>query len=344
MNKRTKKTVANIIIILLIIGGIAWIGSNFIHLGGEFTDNAQVEQNIVNINARVQGFADKIFVEEYSHVSKGDTLMLIDSSEYQLHVAQAEAGLKNALANRSAGDKGVSGAANNISVTEAGIAEINVLLKNAETDYLRYKKLYEQESVTQQQYDVARTNYESLKAKLETIKRQKVGSGINRDESVIRIEQQDAAIEVARAALNLAQLNLSYCTIIAPCDGYTARKLVQEGELVQPGMRLFSIVDEDSRWVIANFRETQLRDVKIGSKVEIKIDAMPGEKFNGEVSNISTATGAQYSPVAPDNSTGSYVKVEQRVPVKIVFTGDNDTTLLRRLTAGMNVECKVLKQ
>jgi membrane fusion protein (multidrug efflux system) len=171
-----------------------------------------------------------------------------------------------------------------------------------------------------------------------------VGSGINRDESVIRIEQQDAAIEVARAALNLAQLNLSYCTIIAPCDGYTARKLVQEGELVQPGMRLFSIVDEDSRWVIANFRETQLRDVKIGSKVEIKIDAMPGEKFNGEVSNISTATGAQYSPVAPDNSTGSYVKVEQRVPVKIVFTGDNDTTLLRRLTAGMNVECKVLKQ
>jgi membrane fusion protein (multidrug efflux system) len=344
MNKRAKKTVANIIIILLIIGGIAWIGSNFIHLGGEFTDNAQVEQNIVNINARVQGFADKIFVEEYSHVSKGDTLMLIDSSEYQLHVAQAEAGLKNALANRSAGDKGVSGAANNISVTEAGIAEINVLLKNAETDYLRYKKLYEQESVTQQQYDVARTNYESLKAKLETIKRQKVGSGINRDESVIRIEQQDAAIEVARAALNLAQLNLSYCTIIAPCDGYTARKLVQEGELVQPGMRLFSIVDEDSRWVIANFRETQLRDVKIGSKVEIKIDAMPGEKFNGEVSNISTATGAQYSPVAPDNSTGSYVKVEQRVPVKIVFTGDNDTTLLRRLTAGMNVECKVLKQ
>jgi membrane fusion protein (multidrug efflux system) len=343
MNKRTKKTVANIVIIILILCGIAWICRGFIHIGCEYTDNAQVEQNLVNVNSRVQGFIDKIYVEEYSHVNKGDTLMTIDDSEFRLHVAQAEAGLKNAIAAKAASEKGVSSAANTVAVNDAGITEVEVLLKNAETEYNRYKALYEQDAVTKQQYDAVRTNYESLKAKMETIRRQRVGSGINKDERTIRIEQQDAAIEVAEATLNLAKLNLGYCTIIAPCNGYTSRKIVQEGELVQPGMRLFSIVDEDNCWVIANFRETQHKNIALGSKVEISVDAIPGVTFNGVVSNISTATGAQYSPVAPDNSTGSYVKVEQRIPVKIAFTSDNDSTNMRRLSAGMNVECKVLK-
>jgi membrane fusion protein (multidrug efflux system) len=344
MDKRTKKTVANIIIIALILGGMAWIGSNFIHIGCEFTDNAQINQNLVNVNSRVQGFIEHIYVEEYSHVGKGDTLMTIEDSEYRLHVAQAEAGLQNALAAKAAGVKGVTNAANSVAVTEAGMSELEVLLKNAETDYLRYKALYEQDAVTKQQYDAMRTQYESLKAKMETIKRQRVGSKINKDEHTIRIEQQDAAIEVAKAALNLAELNLGYCTIIAPCDGYTSRKLVQQGELVQPGMRLFTIVDEDSRWVVANFRETQMKNIELGDKVKIEVDAFPGKTFEGIVSHISTATGAKYSPVAPDNSTGSYVKVEQRVPVKITFTTDNEADAVNRLAAGMNVECKVLRK
>lgn len=343
MDKRTKKTAANIVIIALIIVGIVWIASNFIHLGGEYTDNAQVEQNLVNLNARVQGFVERIYVNEYTHVNKGDTLLVIEDSEYRLHVAQAEAGLQNALSAQAAGEKGVSNAANNVAVTDAGMNEVKVLLKNAETDYQRYQKLYEQEAVTQQQYDAVRTQYESLKAKLETLQRQRVGSNLNRDEHTIRMEQLAAAVEVARASLHLAQLNLGYCTVIAPCSGTTSRKLVQQGELVQPGMRLFTIVDEQERWVVANFRETQLKNVAPGSAVKITVDALPGKAFRGEVSNISTATGAQYSPVAPDNSTGSYVKVEQRIPVKIVFTSDNDADRLKQLSAGMNVECKVSK-
>lgn len=343
MNKRTKKTIANVVIITLMACGIGWIASIFIHVGGEYTDNAQVEQDIVNVHSRIQGFIGRIYVDEYQHVNKGDTLMTIEDSEFRLHLAQAEAGLQNTLAGKAATEKGVIGMTNNISVTEASIDEVNVLLKNAETDFLRYRKLYEQESVTRQQYDDVRTRYESLKAKVETMRRQRTGTGIARDEHTIRLSQQEAAIEVARAALDLARLNLGYCTVLAPCDGYTSRKTVQEGELVQPGMRLVSIVDEQKRWIIANFRETQRGGIAVGSRVEITVDAFRGNIFEGRVESISTATGARYSPVAPDNSTGNFVKVEQRIPVKIVFTENNDHELLEQLTAGMNVECKVMK-
>ncbi len=343
MNKRTKKTLANIVICALILCGIVWIAGNFVHLGGEYTDNAQVEQNIVNVNSRVEGFVEKIHAGEYCRVKRGDTLLVIEDSEFRLRLAQAEAGLENALAGRAASEKGVSGAANSIAVTEAGIDEVNVLLANAEADYARYKALYEKSAVTKRQFDAVRTQYESLRARLETMKRQRTGTGLARDEHSLRLGQQDASVEVARAAINLARLNLGYCTVTAPCDGSTSRKLVQEGELVQPGTRLFSIVDEDSRWIVANFRETQMVGIKKGSRVEITVDAVKGEKFRGVVESVSTATGAQYSPVAPDNSTGNFVKVEQRVPVKIAFTRDNDPELLSRLTAGMNAECKVLK-
>ena len=343
MNKRTKKTIANVVIITLMACGIGWIASIFIHVGGEYTDNAQVEQDIVNVHSRIQGFIGRIYVDEYQHVNKGDTLMTIEDSEFRLHLAQAEAGLQNTLAGKAATEKGVIGMTNNISVTEASTDEVNVLLKNAETDFLRYRKLYEQESVTRQQYDDVRTRYESLKAKVETMRRQRTGTGIARDEHTIRLSQQEAAIEVARAALDLARLNLGYCTVLAPCDGYTSRKMVQEGELVQPGMRLVSIVDEQKRWIIANFRETQRGGIAVGSRVKITVDAFRGNIFEGRVESISTATGARYSPVAPDNSTGNFVKVEQRIPVKIVFTKNNDHELLEQLTAGMNVECKVMK-
>jgi len=343
MNKRKKKTIANVVIVAMILCGAAWIASIFIHVGGEFTNNAQVEQDIVHVTARVQGFIKRLYVDEYQHVNKGDTLLTIEDSEFRLHLAQAEAALANARAGKSATEKGVQNVANQMEVTDASMAEIQVLLNNAETDYQRYMKLYEQDAVTKQQFDAIKTQYESLKAKMETMRRQKTGTGIAREETSRRVDQQQAGIEVAEAALHLAQLNLSYCTVIAPCSGYTARKLVQEGELAMPGMRLFSIVNEDERWVIANFRETQRSGIQIGSKVEMEADAFRGKKLEGKVVSISTATGAQYSAVAPDNSTGNFVKVEQRIPVKILFTENNDETLLKQLSAGMNVECIVKK-
>lgn len=326
----------NAAIVLLLVAGVAWIASIFVHVDGKFTDNAQVAQNLVDVNARVQGFVEKVYVNEYQQVRKGDTLLVIDDVEFRLHLAQAEAAVASAKAGQAATAKGISTIRNNAQVTDAGIAEVEILLRNAEADYNRYQALFEQNAVTKQQLDAVATQYESLKAKVQTMRQQRQSALLAGDEQTERVSQSTAGIDVAEAALNLARLNLSYCTVLAPCDGYTSRKLVQAGELVMPGRRLFTIVDDSDRWITANYRETQCGAMTAGDKAKIKIDAFPGEVFEGEIECLSMATGAMFSPMAPDNSTGNFVKVEQRIPVKIRFTNNNDAEKIKRLSAGMN--------
>ncbi|MDE6081661.1 MAG: HlyD family secretion protein, partial [Muribaculaceae bacterium] len=155
-----------------------------------------------------------------------------------------------------------------------------------------------------------------------------------------RISQSDAGIELAKAMLETAELNLSYTVILAPCDGYASRKEIQIGQLVQPGQTLLDVVDSSDVWVTANYKETQLSHIQPGSSVEIEVDAIPGVVFHGEVEAISSATGASLSLLPQDNSAGNFVKVRQRVPVRIKFV-DNPADDMARLRAGMNVECKV---
>jgi len=342
MNKKRKKLVANIIIIAFILCGILWIASLFIHIGGEYTNNAQIRQNIVPVSARVQGFIQEIRFDEFQPVQQGDTLVIIEDSEYRLRLAQAKADYQNALVGKTAMETGISTIQNNLSVTDAGMQEVEILMKNAEADYNRFKVLLENKAVTQQQFDGIRTNYESLKAKLETMKRQKQSTHLAKTEQTQRLEQHELRIEVAKAALDLAELNLSYTVVLAPCKGTMSRKNIQVGELMMPGKQLFSVIESNDKWVIANYRETQRENIHIGDKVEIEVDAFPGVTFEGQVEAISNATGAQYSHIAPDNSAGNFVKVEQRIPVKIIFTDNNDPELLEQIGAGMNVECKVL--
>ena len=148
-------------------------------------------------------------------------------------------------------------------------------------------------------------------------------------------------IGLAKALLETAELNLSYTVITAPCDGYTSRKEVQVGQLVQPGQTLLDIVDSQDMWVTANYKETQLRHIMPGSDVDIRVDAVPGIIFDGKVKSISTATGASLSLMPQDNSAGNFVKVRQRVPVRIEFSPDNSAEEMAKLRAGMNVECSV---
>lgn len=342
MDKKRKKIVANIIIIAFILCGILWIASLFIHIGGEYTNNAQIRQNIVPVSARVQGFIQEIRFDEFQPVQQGDTLVIIEDSEYRLRLAQAKADYQNALVGKTAMETGISTIQNNLSVTDAGMQEVEILMKNAEADYNRFKVLLENKAVTQQQFDGIRTNYESLKAKLETMKRQKQSTHLAKTEQTQRLGQHELRIEVAKAALDLAELNLSYTVVLAPCKGTMSRKNIQVGELMMPGKQLFSVIESNDKWVIANYRETQRENIHIGDKVEIEVDAFPGVTFEGQVEAISNATGAQYSHIAPDNSAGNFVKVEQRIPVKIIFTDNNDPELLEQIGAGMNVECKVL--
>lgn len=336
-----KNTIANIAVIILLAIAAFWFGSLFIHPGVEYTDNAQIRKDIVPVSSRVQGFVKEVRFVEFQKVCKGDTLVIIEDAEFQLRLAQAEANLQNALTGESAAGAGIATTSNNLLVTDAGIAEIKIQLANAESEYKRFAKLLENGAVTQQQYDGVKTHYEALKAKVTTMERQKNTTSLVRDEQKLRKQQSQTGVDVCKAALDLAKLNLSYTVITAPCNGTTSAKNINEGELLMPGMRLLTIVDDSQIWVIANFRESQIEGIHIGSKVDIEVDAFKGEKLIGEVVAIADATGAQYSHAAPDNATGNFVKIEQRIPVKIAFTDDNDPVLMSRLSSGMNVECKV---
>ena len=342
MNHRTKKILSYIATIVVITAAAVWISSKFVHFGNvEFTDNAQIRQQIVPINSRVQGYINRICFNEYEQVKKGDTLVIIDDADMRLRVAQARADYQNALAGRDVADHTVGVASANVAVTESSIAEAKALMDLAATDFERYKKLLEQDAVTRQQYDVAKTDLEAKKARFEMVSRQRSATSTVVEESRKRIAQNDAGIELAKALLETAELNLSYCVILAPCDGYTSRKEIQVGQLVQPGQTLLDVIDSDDIWVTANYKETQLKHIAPGNDVEIKVDAIPGVVFNGKVRSVSKATGASLSILPQDNSAGNFVKVRQRVPVRIEFSDNNSVSEMQKLRAGMNVECEV---
>lgn len=337
-----KKAIPNFFILIILVAGIAWVCGRFLRISSdEYTDNAQVKQHLTPVNTRVQGFIKKIYFEEYQKVKKGDTLVVIEDIEYRLKVAQAEADYHNALVGKNAMYTTINTTQNNILVTDAAIDEQRIRLENAETDYKRYQELVKEEAVTPQQFDRVRTDYAATKARYEQLIRQKQSTSLVKQEQTQRLEQNEAAIKLAEAALELAKLNLSYTVILATTDGVTGRKEIHEGELVQQGQTLVTLVDGTEKWVIANYKETQTTNMYIGQKVKINVDAIPGVRFEGKISSISDATGSAYSIIPQDNSAGNFVKVEQRIPIRIEFTSENKKENLERLRAGMNVECTV---
>lgn len=331
----------NILILCFLVGGLVYVYSRFIHLGNvEYTDNAQVRQHITPVNTRVQGFIKKICFEEFQPVKKGDTLLIIEDAEFKLRVAQAEADLSNALAGRSVTTAGIETTQSNIGVSDASIEEVKVTMENARRELQRYEKLLKEDAVTRQQYDNIKTAYEAAKARYQQASRAKRSTSLVKNEQTHRLGQNEAAVKLAKANLDLARLNLSYTVITATCDGITGRKNIHEGQLVQPGQAMVDIVDGTDLWVVANYRETQLPNIHEGAEVTMTADAVPGVKYKGVVESISDATGAAFSLIPQDNATGNFVKVEQRIPVRIQLKG-NSKADMKKLRAGFNVECKV---
>ena len=316
--------------------------NHFVHFGdGEFTDNATVQQHITPVNTRVGGFIKEIRFSEYQPVHKGDTLVIIEDSEFRLQLAQAEANLQREMAGGEATTSGIGVTRQNMSVSDAGIDEARVRLDNARQDDLRYAQLLKADAVTQQQYDQIHTNYLAAKARYEQVVRSRATLNRTEQEQEHRLSQNKAAIEVAQAQINLARLNLSYTVITATADGVVGKKNIHVGQLVQPGQAMVDIVDNSELWVVANYRETQLPGISLGAKVSIKADAVPDVVFEGTVERISDATGSAFSVIPQDNATGNFVKVEQRIPVRIHLKGDKAN--IAKLRAGMNVECTVNK-
>lgn len=307
----------------------------------EYTDNATVQQHITPVNARVGGFIKEIRFNEYQPVHKGDTLVVIEDSEYRLQLAQAEANLQRELAGGDVTSSTIGVTRQNMNVSDAGVDEASVRLENARIDDQRYAQLLKSDAVTQQQYDKVHTAYLEAQARYEQAVRSRGTLTKTETEQGHRLTQNQAAVKVARAQIQLAKLNLSYTVIIATADGVVGKKDIHVGQLVQPGQTMASIVDNSELWVVANYRETQLPNIHVGSKVDITVDAVPGVAFKGTVERISDATGSAYSMIPQDNATGNFVKVEQRIPVRIHL--DADKKAQSKLRAGMNVVCVINK-
>ena len=332
----------NTFVIVLLLSVVVYAFSHFVHLGRvEYTDDAQVQRHITPVNNRVQGFIREVRFEEYQRVHRGDTLVIIEDAEYVLRLAQAEASLAATRQGSDVISAGMTTTESRERSAVAGIEEARVNMENAKADYDRYTALLKKEAVTRQEYDNVRTRYEAAKARYDQAVAGRQSTSLVRTEQAQQLTLNGSSIEAAEAAVHLARLNLSYTVVLATADGVMGRKDIHEGELVQPGQQLARIVDDTDVWVIANYRETQLRHIKVGDRVTFKADAIPGRKYIGEVESFSPATGSAYSRVAADNATGNFVKVEQRVPIRIRLTADNDAADVALLLSGLNVETKV---
>ena len=331
----------NTVIVILLLAGVVYVVLQFTHFGNvEYTDNARVCQYIAPQNTRVQGFIREIRFQAYQHVNRGDTLVVIEDSEYRLRLAQARSDLARATQQQKASGSSISTTKSSMSVTEASIEEARVNMENLAREDGRYEALLKEKAVTQQQYDQIHTAYLSAKARYQQVMQTRTMQSNVVAEQSHHLSAAEAALQQAEAAVRLAELNLSYCYIIATHSGVVGSRDISVGQLVNPGQTLLSIVDENDIWVEANYRETQLPNIHEGAEVSIHVDAVPDHEYRGTVERLSDATGSAFSLIPIDNATGNFVKVEQRLTVRISLA-DNNAEALRMLKAGYSVECEV---
>lgn len=343
-NKKNKirAIISNIIVFLVIGFGLFWLIREYFHIGDKtYTEAAQVEEFINPINTRVSAYIKEIRFIEHQQVKKGDTLVVLDDRELLTQLGQAEAAYQNAMAQRSATSSSVNTVSNNVSVMESNIAGAKARLWNAEQNLNRYKNLLASEAVTRQQYDQIKTEYDAQKAAYETLVNQKQSANLSTTEVKSKLGINDAEIKRTKSALDMAKINLSYTVITAPYNGIMGRRTISEGQLIQPGQQVATIVLNGQKWVTANFLESQMPNVKIGKKIMMTADALGGQKFEGIVTAVSAATGSRYSSVPTDNSTGNFIKVQQRIPVRIEFTSSNKKEDIAKLSAGMNMNVNI---
>jgi membrane fusion protein (multidrug efflux system) len=309
------------------------------------TDNAQVDSHITFIAPRVEAFVSWVLVDDNQHVAAGDTLVLLDDRDLKVKLEQAEADLRAAEA--AVGSRGRAGQARaEFQATRAEAASVQAAVIAAEADYKkaaadlqRYRKLAAQKIVSAQQLDAAEAAFASAAANLEAARRQAAAAGSQVSASGAAVRGADARLAAAEAAVDNARLQLSYAYITAPTSGVVAKRNAETGALVQVGQSLMSLVADKDVWVTANLKETQLARVRVGNPAEFTVDAYPGRKFAGRVESLSPATGARFALLPPDNATGNFTKVVQRVPVKIAVVPSSDSTALLR--PGMSVDVTI---
>lgn len=335
------KKIATITAALFLLAGIIMIMMMYVDNGSESTDDAQIEQYISPINVKVPGYIKEIRFTEHQYVHKGDTLMIIDEREYAIALQQAEAALIDAKSGRKVIGNTVNTASTSAAVFESTIKEAELRVEKLQRDYDRYSRLLERKATTPVVVEQYRTELDMAKSRVNALKQQRDAAHSTVTEVSQRQENADAAIMRANAAVDMARLNLSYTIITAPADGFLGRRSIEEGQLVSPGQTITTLIPAGQKWVVANFKEKQMSRIRESQHAEIRIDAIPGRVFHGKVTAISSATGSKYSMVPTDNSAGNFVKIQQRVPVRIDFSDSIPAEDSRRMAAGMMCEVKV---
>ena len=353
--KKKKSNVFAIVLIALVSAG-AWFGISKYqyNLHHEDTDDAQIEANISPVIPRVAGFVKEVRVKDNQMVQKGDTLLILDDRDLAVKVQQAEASLATAEASLLAAQNTTNASKATITSTQSGIATADAQIDAAKVtlwrttqDFNRYDNLIKDHSITQQQFEQAVAAKQIAEKQLQILIQQK--NQVSKQTAAVTSQSNatSSQIDIAGAIIKQrlvdvadAKLNLSYAVVVAPATGLVSKVNVQEGQFLQPGQSLFSIVLSSDSWIIANFKETQFEKMRVGQKVTVHADAFPGHSFDARLASFSPATGSRFALLPPDNASGNFVKVVQRLPVKIEFANPSDS-LVKQLRPGMNVTVDV---
>jgi membrane fusion protein (multidrug efflux system) len=281
------------------------------------TDDAHIDADISPVLTRIGGYVDSVRFSDNQHVRQGDTLVILDGRDYTVKLEQAQASLASSNSSVNVSEANIMSAEATIGAAVADVEAAKAQLRVAASD---------------QEKEAASGHLKAMTARLKVAQKQA-------DTYREQLKSAFSSIDIKKADIDYARLQLSYTVITAPVSGIVSKKLIQPGEYVQPGQSLFSIVNDTSIFVTANFKETQIERMRSGQHVELKVDAYPDAEFEGEVGSFSPATGSAFSLLPAENATGNFVKVVQRVPVKIPITGS--PAAKRLLKPGMNVKAIV---
>lgn len=338
ISKLPKHTPAVAFALLAVVVAIAgYTFSSSTHV--ETTDDAFVNADFTLIAPKVNGFIRDVLVEDNQVVSTGQELARIDDEDYKVELAGAKAKVATSEAKMHHASALLKRQKAEIRQVEAGIEADTAEFKFAKHEFDRYKNLAAQGAGTLQNAQQAGTRLAKATAQLSN--RNAMLDAARTQVEVLEAAEQSATAELeqAKAMLAKAELNVSYTVLKAPFEGVVGRRSVRKGAFVKPGDMLMAVVPKQQFYVTANFREVQLTDVSPGQRAEVTVDTFPGQKLTGEVESLAPATGVTFAPIAPDNATGNFTKVVQRIPVKIVL--DANQPLVSKLKVGMSVEASI---
>lgn len=338
---KKKKPILKFIIISVVVlaGGIFAYNKISFALCHETTDNAQVETQIAPVLPRVSGYVKDIAVQDYDSVKTGQLVATIDDDELQVQLMQMEADYKAAEADILNAKAALNNAEVSLKVNKGNITLNQVKQQQAQDDYARNQKLFADQAITKKQLEDSR--YALEVANQQVTNSNSDLTAADSKLSVLRasIQKAEASLEIKKAAIEQQKLKISYSKIYAPQSGKLGKKNVTAGQYIQAGSPLFSIVNDSTYWIVANFKETQIKKFHPGMPVEISLDAYPDLRISGSIESLSDATGAKFSLLPPDNASGNFVKVTQRVPVKIAIANlDKYKDVLR---AGLSAEITI---